>query len=224
MTGCITAQHGWGYDWRTYSSWQTLVPEAWQLTLRNRGYFKETNDRKFGANESNEKNKKEILVCHSFGLHLLDSNEIAAADQLVIISSFANFHVNENPLSKIAIQRMVKRLSSEPRAVLQDFYGACFGQPPSAVSEEFMQNCDLDLLISDLKKLNEARLDMGKISVAKSILILHGTRDEIVPVKAAKQLHERLPGSKLLLHPEAGHALPLTHAQWCIDNIFAVSK
>jgi pimeloyl-[acyl-carrier protein] methyl ester esterase len=223
-TGSITAQHGWGYDGRTFASWQPLLPSQWNLRLKNRGYFKEVSDRVLHSSQGLEKSPQQILVCHSFGLHMLERKEIEQADLLVIISSFANFHVNDNPVSKKSIKRMIKRLTSEPRAVLQDFYAGCTGESTenaSVLSDDFVKNCDVELLIADLKKLDQASLDLSKLCAAKSILLLHGVNDSIVPVEAAKQLHERLPASTLAIHEEAGHALPLSHPQWCLEQIFS---
>jgi hypothetical protein len=221
-TAIITAQHGWGYDWRTYAAWQPVLPAQWQLTLKNRGYFKESAEKIIAPLESPGKQAWQILVCHSFGLHLLQADEIEKADLLVIISSFASFHVNENAQSKKAIKRMIMRLTSEPRVVLQDFYAACNGEKEGRVAplpDQFMENCNLELLIEDLKKLDQAQVELSKIGAAKSILILHGGKDSIVPVEAAKQLHELLPGSFLVIHEKAGHALPLTNPQWCLEQI-----
>jgi hypothetical protein len=222
-TGIITAQHGWGYDWRTYASWSPALPAQWQLTLKNRGYFKESSEKIIAPLKSPRQNARQILVCHSFGLHLLESDEIKKSDLLVIISSFANFHLNDNPQSKKAIKRMIMRLTCDPHSMLQDFYAACTGETAGSASplpEQFMENCNLELLITDLKKLDHAQVDLNKIDAAKSILILHGGKDAIVPVEAAKQLHERLTGSALSINQDAGHALPLTHPQWCLEQIF----
>ena len=40
----------------------------------------------------------------------------------------------------------------------------------------------------------------------KPCLILHGEQDALMPVGAARFLHERLVGSRLKLVPHAGHA------------------
>ena len=222
-TGLITAQHGWGYDCRTYAPWQPLMPTRWELRLKNRGYFKESDAKIYKAQDEAGTKAQKILVAHSFGLHLLENDEIENCDLLVIISSFANFHLNDNQQSKKATRRMLMRLKAEPRVVLQDFYAVCTGNMAGTspvLPEEFIENCNVDLLIADLKRLDEIRADLNKIAAVKSILILHGRNDAIVNIEAGKQLHERLPGSVLAINEEAGHALPLTHPQWCLDQIF----
>jgi pimeloyl-[acyl-carrier protein] methyl ester esterase len=218
-TGIVTAQHGWGYDWRTYAGWQAHLPAQWQLTLKNRGYFKDTTEKIIAPLKSPETHAWQVLVCHSFGLHLLNAEEIERADLLVIISSFGNFHIAENAQSKKAVKRMIKRLALEPLPVLQDFYAACTGESAS-LPDNFLDNCNLELLIADLKELDSAQAELSKIGAAKSILILHGAKDAIVPVKAAQQLYELMHGSFLAINETAGHALPLSNPEWCLEQIF----
>lgn len=218
-TYAITAQHGWGYDWRTFATWQPEVPQNWRLILKNRGYFQNTSDKTFASSETEQQATKKILVCHSFGLHLLSPEDVQKSDLLVIISSFEHFHVNNNPLSKIAITRMIKRFESEPQTVLQDFYAACTGDA-KPLPDGFTQSCDIPLLVEDLKILNQAHVNLSAIEKAKSTLILHGGKDRIVPLDAAKQLNKKLSGSVLSVNDEAEHALPITHTRWCLDAIY----
>jgi pimeloyl-ACP methyl ester carboxylesterase len=44
-------------------------------------------------------------------------------------------------------------------------------------------------------------------------LIIHGERDQIVPVGAAKELAAQLPNNQLIILPEAGHVPTMTHPQ-----------
>lgn len=45
----------------------------------------------------------------------------------------------------------------------------------------------------------------GTIEVATPLLIVHGVKDRIVPVRGSKALHESLPGSQLHIEPTWGH-------------------
>jgi hypothetical protein len=51
------------------------------------------------------------------------------------------------------------------------------------------------------------------------IQILHGMDDMIVSSDKADLLHNQLPNSRLTKLAGAGHALPFTHTQWCIEQI-----
>ncbi len=44
-------------------------------------------------------------------------------------------------------------------------------------------------------------------------LIAHGLEDRVVPVENARRLHERIPGSHLILFPEAGHLFFIEQAE-----------
>lgn len=49
-------------------------------------------------------------------------------------------------------------------------------------------------------------------SLTMPALVIHGERDALVPVGAARFLAEALPRARLTTMADAGHALPLTHA------------
>jgi hypothetical protein len=239
----MLAQHGWAYESSVWDCWREFLPEGWQFSTLDRGYFlsrEEKNAGKFlhaalpawnGVDISDRSRPSrncdqelKILTAHSFGLHCLPIELIQDADLLVIIGGFEEFHASERAVSRKAIQRMLVRLGSDYRAVLNDFYSASFGvggKVPAFVSMDYGRTCDLDLLSADLRQLNEGRVCMDNLRLAKCALILHGEQDSIVPVERAHSLHERLPGSRLSLHRSAGHALPFTHPEWCLKQIVA---
>jgi len=55
----------------------------------------------------------------------------------------------------------------------------------------------------------DLRRRLGEISVP--VIVLHGSRDSILPVRLGRELAHRLPRGELRLVKGAGHALPLTH-------------
>jgi pimeloyl-[acyl-carrier protein] methyl ester esterase len=237
----ILAQHGWAFESSVWDCWLEFLPDGWQFSAFERGYFfsqEEKNAGKFlhpalpswnGTGISNRslpaRNRSQalkILMAHSFGLHCLPLELIEAADLLVVIGGFEEFHASENAVSRRSVRRMLVRLASDYRVVLNDFYSASFGDAvPAFVSTGYDRNCDLERLTSDLRQLDAGRVCMDGLRHAKSILILHGELDSIVPVERARSLQERLPGSQLLLHRGAGHALPFTHPEWCLKQIVA---
>ena len=52
-------------------------------------------------------------------------------------------------------------------------------------------------------------------------LVIHGTRDAVVPFCCAEYLAARMPAATLHALPDAGHALPLTHASQLAEQIMA---
>jgi TAP-like protein len=237
----MLAQHGWAYESSVWDCWREFLPEGWQFSAFDRGYFLSQEQKNAGklrqaalpawngvgisdrslSSRSCDWELK-ILTAHSFGLHCLPFELIQDADLLVIIGGFEEFHASEKAVSRKAIQRMLVRLASDYRAVLSDFYSASFavsGNVPAVVSMDYDRTCDLDLLSADLRQLDTGRVSIDNLRLAKSMLILHGEQDSIVPVERARSLHERLPGSRLSLHRSAGHALPFTHPEWCLKQI-----
>jgi TAP-like protein len=244
----ILAQHGWAFESSIWGCWREVLPDGWRLSTADRGYFhspglvndgqclvagnhgqdsKENHQDRKSFEDSQQawvsqgKNRAlQILAAHSFGLHWLSPSSIGFADLLVIISGFEQFHESENALSRRAIRRMLVRLGSDYSAVLKDFYAACFGAAmPLFISSNLDLPCDLKLLTADLRQLDCGRVCMDDLLLAKSILILHGERDSVAPVWLAHSLHNRLPGSRLVIHPSAGHALPFTDPEWCLRQL-----
>ena len=78
---------------------------------------------------------------------------------------------------------------------------------------------DVGSLRRDLELLQESVLELSAIPAAAQVLILHGSRDRVVPVERAEELGELLPNSELAIVAEAGHALPLTHVCACWERI-----
>ena len=78
---------------------------------------------------------------------------------------------------------------------------------------------DVGSLRRDLELLQESVLELSAIPAAAQVLILHGSRDRVVPVERAEELGELLPNSELAIVAEAGHALPLTHVRACWERV-----
>ena len=78
---------------------------------------------------------------------------------------------------------------------------------------------DVGSLRRDLQLLQGSVLELSAIPAAAQVLILHGSRDRVVPVERAEELRELLPNSELAIVAEAGHALPLTHTRTCWERI-----
>ncbi len=226
----ILAQHGWAFAPTIWQVWRECLGEDWHLSALDRGYFPGCDQRdvvvpssligsSWQSPQPNEQ-KTKVLVAHSFGLHCISQELIAVADLLVIVSGFEAFHVSEKAPSRRAIRRMLLRLKDDHRSLLSEFYSACFGDSPwpSALLDT-LETCDLSLLVDDLRRLDAERISLENLARAKSILILHGAKDIVTPVELAANLHRQLPDSRLLVHPDAGHALPFTHPNWCLQQL-----
>ncbi len=201
----IFFQHGWGLHAATWQPWAELLKDYNPVYL-DRGYWGKGSTPRFNKAGLN------LMICHSLGFHFCQPwfNEI---DFLVIISGFIHFHgsgAKEGRFSRRHIKRMRQRLTSNPQALLADFYRDCASPLPPPVDGRL----NIELITKDLELLDKSQLDSGELA-RRPCLILHGSEDRIVPEVRAHILHELLPMSSLRIIPGAGHGLPFTHPGEC---------
>ena len=204
----VVAQHGWGFGAWCWDRWRDVLPAGFALHCPDRGYF---------GPAVAVAVRPRIVLAHSLGLHLL-SPQLWAAELIVVISGFRSFHsacARQARRSRRTVEQMLARLEREPAALLADFYARC-GAPSEGSWPEVV---DADSLRRDLQLLQESVLELSAIPTAAQVLILHGSRDRVVPVERAEELRELLPNSALAIVLEAGHALPLTHARACWERV-----
>ena len=205
----VVAQHGWGFGAWCWDRWRDVLPANFALHCPDRGYF---------SPAVAVVAQPRIVVAHSLGLHLLSPQLYAAVELIVIVSGFRSFHsacARQARRSRRTVEQMLARLEREPAALLADFYARC-GSPPDS---RCPGTVDSDSLRRDLQLLQESVLELAAIPAAAQVLILHGSRDRVVPVERAEELRELLPNSALAIVAEAGHALPLTHARTCWERV-----
>ncbi len=205
----VVAQHGWGFGAWCWDRWRDVLPANFVLHCLDRGYF--------GPAMAVEVQPR-IVLAHSLGLHLLPPQLCAAAELIVVISGFHSFHSpcdRKARRSRRTVEQMLARLEREPAALLADFYARC-GAPSDSYRSGTV---DADSLRRDLQLLQESVLELSSIPTAAQVLILHGSRDRVVPVERAEELREMLPNSELAIVAEAGHALPLTHVRACWEQV-----
>ena len=205
----VVAQHGWGFGAWCWDRWRDALPAGFALHCPDRGYF---------GPAVAVAARPRIVLAHSLGLHLLSSQLCATAELIVVISGFRSFHAScarQARRSRRTVEQMLARLEREPAALLADFYARC-GAPPD---RRWPRAVDVGGLRRDLQLLQESALELSAIPVAAQVLILHGSRDRVVPVERAEELGAMLPNSALALVAEAGHALPLTHPGACWERV-----
>ncbi len=146
---------------------------------------------------------------------------------LVLISSTARFGRAAHypcgvPPSRL--RSLSRHLAQDPDAALRDFFAQC-AQPHAEPVDP------ADLQLTAARRLGPATLQEGLHSLAGldlrstlahlpvPTLLLHGAHDAVIPAGAARWIHERAPTSQLILHPGAGHDLPLRHPAWCAARI-----
>ncbi|MDX1618621.1 MAG: alpha/beta hydrolase [Balneolaceae bacterium] len=212
-TADLFAYHGWGFDRHCWDSWQECIYPWINLKRFDRGYFGpservELNPEAYGAN---------VVMAHSYGLHLCPSGAIEQADLLVIFGGFLRFHpeaAQYKRRSRLVLRQMIQQLRDEPRAVLRKFWTNAYHPDPAP--DRRPEKIDKTVLFNDLKALNESALDPDTLKKAGKICILHGSEDGIVLPANGRELFNRLGEQSTYFEvKDAGHALPFTHTEEC---------
>lgn len=205
----IIFQHGWGLDRTCWHCWNDVVPVNIRRTYPDRGYFGRKRDvRSFSQERGN------ILISHSFGLHLLPERLIRQADMLVIFCGFDYFHPADEKKARLS-GRMLALMQGyffrDPEKVLENFYsGRVF-----SVEKASRDTIDLPLLESDLRRLGTQRVTLEPLLDVPHTIVFHGGKDTVVPVERGRALHRCLPGSELVIIEDGCHDLPFTHVRQC---------
>lgn len=128
---------------------------------------------------------------------------------LILISSTARFCSGDDyphGVPRTHLRAMMRGLVRSRESVLASFYDQA-GQPV---------DCDFttEELSRGLQWLDTLDLRERLHEIEMPVLILHGAEDRIIPVSAAEYLATKIPSSHLIVHPGAGHALPLKNPEW----------
>jgi len=146
---------------------------------------------------------------------------------LVLISSTARFcrtaaYSSGVPPSRL--RALARNLAQDPDAALRDFFAQCAHPHAEPVEPARLQLAAARRLApytlkEGLRSLAELDLRPALANLPVPVLLLHGANDAVIPAAAARWLQERAPTSQLILHPGAGHDLPLRHPAWCAARI-----
>jgi pimeloyl-[acyl-carrier protein] methyl ester esterase len=213
----ILAFHGWGFEASCWQGWEQEFGEHISFETFERGYFgKAKHTPIFMA-----KDTFKIIMTHSFGLHFCPENLFKEADMLVIFNGFIEFHpvaAQFKRRSKLVIKQMINELKGKPAKVLRDFYENTYKpQMPQPLPES---KPDKELLLKDLKMLNTHTLKVSLLKSIHKICILHAFEDAIVHRRKGRSLYDSLnEKAKYFEIKNAGHALPFTHKEQCLQFI-----
>ncbi len=196
MIGSFLLLHGWGCG---PELWNPLLGHlgAGRAVRWDRGYF--------GGAATPAAEAPFIAIGHSLGALLL-AHLLPPERSLVAINGFDRFAGPEAVPPRV-VDRMRKRFAESPASVLAEFHARCGTPAPSGNPNEKALAEDLLLLADFSPSLPDRRM-----------LVLHGARDPILP---SSLRDSAFPGAMRETHPEAGHALPFTHPEWCAERIRA---
>ncbi|MGM0588923.1 MAG: alpha/beta fold hydrolase [Bacteroidota bacterium] len=212
----MIAYHGWGFDahcWDPYTSEIAASGLDIQFHRADRGYS--GREQSFSFDESDSIN---VVMAHSYGLHWCPSEQLQAADILIVIGGFLQFHPQTSQFrrrSKRMISRMIEQMHSNPEQVLDRFIENCYLPEPVKERPQW-EKMNLMKLIEDLGRLNQSSLDADLLKKIPKLCILHGSKDRIVSKTKAREIYNRVYSSSRYLEvKEAGHAVPFTQPKRC---------
>jgi pimeloyl-[acyl-carrier protein] methyl ester esterase len=124
---------------------------------------------------------------------------------------------------RAALRALQRQFARSPRQALDVFHRLTMPAPPdeAIVAARVATSLAMsgDALVAGLETLASLDLRENLFSCDKLVLILHGAKDQVIPLVAAEALARLLPRATLEVHPVAAHDLPLTHHDWVADRI-----
>tara|TARA_Y100001968_G_scaffold214785_1_gene197592 strand:+ start:8357 stop:9073 length:717 start_codon:yes stop_codon:yes gene_type:complete len=194
----IIAMHGWCGESSDWAKWQKYFNKnGWIWHSHERGYG-EIDPKE--ANWSNNKVtgclNKQILICHSLGLHLIKKEILEKATHIILLSSFSRFiPTSENNRSIIfALERMKRALGSlEEKTMIRKFLQKSCKPYPLTMSPSrlLMQGLSLpgrNKLNDDLELLIRTDGLPKGFPRQSFVLVIHGEKDAILLPGTKKQL------------------------------------
>ncbi|MCO5068285.1 MAG: alpha/beta fold hydrolase [Kiritimatiellae bacterium] len=156
------------------------------------------------------------------GLHALTQSRATTPRALILISSTARFCADSDHwpgLPTANLRALQRQLARAPEDALRGFHKLCTATASATTLETRLRD-SLTLPLADgLRDLAELDLRDRLETIRQPTLLLHGSKDRVIPIAAAHALAQRLPHAQLREHPEAEHDLPIAHAGWVIEQI-----
>ncbi|KNY12621.1 biotin synthase [Achromobacter piechaudii] len=219
MTPTLLFVHGWAFD---ASVWTPLRAElgVWPQAAADAGYFGAAQSPAAALSRSSHPaidpaSRPVIAIGHSLGVLRLLRDLPAGCVGLVSINGFPRFGAAPDfdaGVPRRMLDRMMKRLSADPVAVVQDFRERCgdasaFGEPR------------LEPLARDLEALRDEDQRDALAALPVPLLILTGRDDPIVPAAMTQAAFGGRPGDERHDLEHGGHLLPVSAAPWCARHI-----
>lgn len=210
--------HGWAFD---ASFWAPLRAELadWPQAVSEAGYFGPARDPEVAG--------PVVAIGHSLGALRLLGGLPRHCRALVAINGFPRFAAGpgfEAGVPPRMLDRMGKRLSADPMAVLRDFRQRCgaaepFGAATGEPAGEPLGAPRIEALDRDLQRLRDDDQRAALAALTLPLLALAGDADPIVPAAMTQAAYAGRPADELRWREGGGHLLPRSDAAWCAARI-----
>lgn len=135
-------------------------------------------------------------------------------DGLILIASTARFCTNTDyvcGVEHIILRQMMSRMLRHREKVLARFF-----ELAGMVTHSNFTDGEL---MRGLKLLDEMDLRSRLSAIDLPVLLVHGTRDHIIPLEASMYLRDHLANARLLVREGAGHDLPAREYAWLAEQL-----
>ncbi|MEN4920928.1 alpha/beta hydrolase [Achromobacter spanius] len=197
--------HGWAFD---AAFWTPLRAELadWPQAVSDAGYF--------GPPRHPELAGPVIAVGHSLGVLRLLRELPSGCAGLVSINGFPRFGAAPDYAGVPArmLDRMLKRLSESPLAVVREFRQRCGDESEFAEPR-------LAALGRDLEALRDEDQRAALAALPVPLLGLAGEADPIVSAAMTRAAFAGHPGQDIHWREQGGHLLPVSDTAWCASRI-----
>lgn len=218
---------GWGMDEYAFSRLISKLSPDFNIKFVSWKNVKLANDFLNEALKSiDEFNQPCVLMGWSLGA-LVSIEAVKALEAkvkgLILISGTSCFTIKREQgytygVKSLAIKKMKKRLEEDKVKTVHDFIAQMFSEYEDADAVNFLKNYQSFMKYSDealLAGLNylissDFRQYLSKIN--KPVLLLHGEKDKICPIKASEFMKDALKANLVRL-PNAGHIPFFTQAE-----------
>jgi pimeloyl-ACP methyl ester carboxylesterase len=125
------------------------------------------------------------------------------------------------------VSGLAARIRERPLPALRGWFAGMFAEgeieepPLVAMAQHLLDGAppDPEGAARSLEGLAAADLRSAVPSITVPTLFLHGERDPVAPAAAARWLAGCIPGARLIVMPEAGHAPQLSRPREAVDAV-----
>lgn len=218
----IKAVHGWGMSSQTWAALHaSLLPKpqktVWHcldlgFAIEPAPSYKDLDY----TMQAHATDQADYIIGHSLGGLWALKHAPRPKRGYIFINSFYRFtDFTPAPI----LTQMQKALRRDPAQAMERFLTQAGLADYTPITDKTVLTWNPERLLDGLEWLKTWDMQDTITQIHTShlpILCLSGATDQITPAPAMTQHWD---GYDLIMHPQAGHALPLSHAPWCAEQI-----